>query len=87
MGYDEMIALASQIQQRLEDFAAHPDDYHDGTYREPPKEDIPCYHDFYYARPVPTRLPPTLPKATVLPLSARSALSANTHTATASMAA
>lgn len=50
MGYDEMIALASQIQQRLEDFAAHPDDYHDGTYREPPKEDIPCYHDFYYAQ-------------------------------------
>ena len=41
MGYDEMIALASQIQQRLDDFAAHPDDYHDGTYREPPKEDIP----------------------------------------------
>lgn len=50
MGYDEMIALASQIQQRLEDFAAHPDDYHDGTYREPPKEDIPGYHDFYYAQ-------------------------------------
>lgn len=50
MGYDEMIALASQIQQRLDDFAAHPDDYHDGTYREPPKEDIPAYHDFYYAQ-------------------------------------
>ena len=50
MGYDEMIALASQIQQRLDDFAAHPDDYHDGTYREPPKEDIPGYHDFYYAQ-------------------------------------
>ena len=50
MGYDEMIALASQAQQRLDDFAAHPDDYHDGTYREPPKEDIPGYHDFYYAQ-------------------------------------
>ena len=50
MGYDEVITLASQIQQRLDDFAAHPDDYHDGTYREPPKEDIPAYHDFYYAQ-------------------------------------
>ena len=47
---DEVITLASQIQQRLDDFAAHPDDYHDGTYREPPKEDIPAYHDFYYAQ-------------------------------------
>ena len=48
--YDEVITLANQIQQRLDDFAAHPDDYHDGTYREPPKEDIPTYHDFYYAQ-------------------------------------
>ena len=47
---DEVITLANQIQQRLDDFAAHPDDYHDGTYREPPKEDIPAYHDFYYAQ-------------------------------------
>lgn len=47
---DEVITLANQIQQRLDDFAAHPDDYHDGTYREPPKEDIPTYHDFYYAQ-------------------------------------
>ena len=47
---EEVITLASQIQQRLDDFAAHPDDYHDGIYREPPKEDIPAYHDFYYAQ-------------------------------------
>ncbi|MBQ3754497.1 MAG: AraC family transcriptional regulator [Prevotella sp.] len=47
---DEVITLANQIQQRLDDFAARPDDYHDGTYREPPKEDIPTYHDFYYAQ-------------------------------------
>lgn len=47
---DEVITLANQIQQRLDNFAARPDDYHDGTYREPPKEDIPTYHDFYYAQ-------------------------------------
>lgn len=47
---EEVITLANQIQQRLDDFAARPDDYHDGTYREPPKEDIPAYHDFYYAQ-------------------------------------
>lgn len=47
---EEVITLANQIQQRLDAFAARPDDYHDGTYREPPKEDIPTYHDFYYAQ-------------------------------------
>lgn len=51
-GHDEtlMVELATRMQQRLDDFAAHPDDYHDDTYREPDKEDIPFYHDFYYAQ-------------------------------------
>ena len=47
---EQVITLADLMQQRLDDFAAHADDYHDGTYREPPKEDIPTYHDFYYAQ-------------------------------------
>ena len=47
---EQVITLSDLMQQRLDDFAAHADDYHDGTYREPPKEDIPTYHDFYYAQ-------------------------------------
>lgn len=47
---EQIIRLADLMQQRLDDYAAHADDYHDGTYREPDKEDIPFYHDFYYAQ-------------------------------------
>ena len=47
---EQVITLADLIQQRLDDFAAHADDYHDGTYREPSKDDIPGYHDFYHAQ-------------------------------------
>ena len=47
---EQVITLADLMQQRLDDFAAHADDYHDGTYREPAKEDIPGYHDFYHAQ-------------------------------------
>ena len=69
---DEVITLANQIQQRLDDFVR----------RTSPPTMISTT-----PRPVPTRLPPTPPKAIVLPLSARWTLSANIHTATASMAA
>ena len=47
---EQVITLSDLMQQRLEDFAAHADDYHDGTYREPAKDDIPGYHDFYHAQ-------------------------------------
>ena len=47
---EQVITLSDLMQQRLDDFAAHADDYHDGTYREPAKEDIPGYHDFYHAQ-------------------------------------
>ena len=47
---EQVITLADLMQQRLDDFAAHADDYHDGTYREPAKDDIPGYHDFYHAQ-------------------------------------
>lgn len=46
----QVIELTQLMQQRLDDFAAHPDDYHDGTYREPDRADIPVYHDFYFAQ-------------------------------------
>ena len=47
---EQVITLSDLMQQRLDDFAAHAADYHDGTYREPAKEDIPGYHDFYHAQ-------------------------------------
>ena len=47
---EQVITLSDLMQQRLDDFAAHADDYHDGTYREPSKDDIPGYHDFYHAQ-------------------------------------
>ena len=47
---EDIIQLADLMQQRLDDYATHPDEYHDGTYREPSKDDIPSYHDFYHAQ-------------------------------------
>ena len=47
---EQVITLSDLMQQRLDDFAAHADDYHDGSYREPAKDDIPGYHDFYHAQ-------------------------------------
>ena len=47
---EQIIQLADLMQQRLDDYAAHADDYHDDTYREPDKEDRVLYHDFYYAQ-------------------------------------
>ena len=47
---EQVITLSDLMQQRLDDFAAHADDYHDGTYREPAKDVIPGYHDLYHAQ-------------------------------------
>ena len=47
---EQVITLADLMQQRLDDFVSHADDYHDGTYREPAEDDVPGYHDFYHAQ-------------------------------------
>lgn len=36
--------------ERLADYEQHPDDYHDGSYREPADEDRADYIDFYRNR-------------------------------------
>ena len=45
--YAEVIAPAKLIVERLNDYEQHPDDYHDGTYREPVAADVPGYCGFY----------------------------------------
>ena len=42
-----IIEVAQQMFERLADYEQHPDDYHDGTYREPPEEHRSRYIDFY----------------------------------------
>ena len=44
---DQIIPVAHSIITRLTDYEQHPDDYHDGTYREPSDEDRQGYIDFY----------------------------------------
>lgn len=48
----QIVALADRMQARLNDYAQHPADYHDGTYREPAREDIPDYWGFYNAQAI-----------------------------------
>lgn len=43
----EIIPVAHSIIDRLTDYEQHPDDYRDGTYREPSDEDRQGYIDFY----------------------------------------
>ena len=43
----EMIPAANRMLELLADYEQHPDDYHDGTYREPTEEQRPGYIDFY----------------------------------------
>ena len=43
----EIITVAQRMLDMLADYEQHPDDYHDGTYREPPEEQRPRYIDFY----------------------------------------
>ena len=47
---EQIIALCHAIIDRLADYEQHPDDYHDGTYREPSDEDRQGYIDFYRAQ-------------------------------------
>ena len=65
--YDNIPAAAQQMLDMLTDYEQHPDEYHDGTYREPPEHLRPGYIDFYrgqaymfmaeaYSRPTPQPL-------------------------------
>ena len=45
-----VIPVAYRIIDRLVDYEKHPDDYRDGTYREPSDEDRQGYIDFYRAQ-------------------------------------
>ena len=45
--YAEIIAPAKLIVEKTNDYEQHPDDYHDGTDREPDAADVPGYCDFY----------------------------------------
>ena len=46
----DIIPIANLIIDRLTDYEQHPDDYRDGTYREPSDEDRQGYIDFYRAQ-------------------------------------
>ena len=43
----EIIAPAKLIVEKMDDYEQHPDEFHDGTYREPAAADVPGYCDFY----------------------------------------
>ena len=45
--YSDIIPLAQRIIAKLDDYEQHPDEYHDGTFREPTPNVIPSYCDFY----------------------------------------
>ena len=45
--YDEAIPTAQRMLELLNDYEQHPDEYHDGHYREPSDEKRPNYIDFY----------------------------------------
>ena len=49
-GQTDIIPIAHRIIDRLADYEQHPDDYRDGTYREPSDEDRQGYIDFYRAQ-------------------------------------
>ncbi|MBQ8988724.1 MAG: AraC family transcriptional regulator, partial [Prevotella sp.] len=49
-GQTDIIPIAHRIIDRLADYEQHPDDYRDGTYREPSDEDRLGYIDFYRAQ-------------------------------------
>ena len=50
LGSSLIIAAAQQMLDLLADYEQHPDEYHDGTYREPPEHLRPGYIDFYRAQ-------------------------------------
>ena len=45
--YDKVIPTAQRMLDLLSDYEQHPDDFHDGNYREPSDEKRPQYIDFY----------------------------------------
>jgi AraC-like DNA-binding protein len=45
--YADIIPLAEKIVEKMNDYEQHPDEFHDGTYREPDAADVPDYCDFY----------------------------------------
>ena len=45
--YDNVPAAAQQMLDLMADYEQHPDEYHDGTYREPPEHLRPGYISFY----------------------------------------
>ena len=45
--YDTVIPTAQRMLELLSDYEQHPDEYHDGHYREPSDEKRPNYIDFY----------------------------------------
>lgn len=45
--YDAAIPTSHRMLDLLNDYEQHPDDYHDGHYREPSEEKRPNYIDFY----------------------------------------
>ena len=45
--YADIIPLAEKIVEKMNDYEQHPDDFHDGTYREPEAADVQDYCDFY----------------------------------------
>ncbi len=49
-GVGLIIAAAQQMLDLLADYEQHPDEFHDGTYREPPEHLRPGYIDFYRAQ-------------------------------------
>ncbi len=48
--YEDIIPVAQSMMDRLDDYELHPDDYRDGSYREPADEDRSGYIDFYRNR-------------------------------------
>ena len=47
---EQVIPVAREIIDRLSDYELHPDDFRDGTYREPSDDDRQGYIDFYRAQ-------------------------------------
>ena len=47
---ERIVECAQQMLDLMADYEQHPDDFHDGTYREPPEHLRPGYIDFYRAQ-------------------------------------
>lgn len=45
--YSGIIPLAQRIITKLDDYEQHPNEFHDGTFREPDPDEVPFYCDFY----------------------------------------